>query len=202
MSEQVQVRLPRRYTWSDYQTWPDGERWEIIAGVAYNMSPAPNTQHQKIAGHLFGMLYAKLAGLRCTPFTAPTDVKLSEQDVVQPDVLVVCDPSKITPTHIEGAPDLVVEVLSPSTSTKDLREKLALYQRSGVREYLIVDPMENYVQRLLLGEDGAYGRGEIFAPDETITLAALEGVSIALWEVFEHPVPGAVQPARGPEQWQ
>lgn len=202
MSEHTQVRLTRRYTWSDYQTWPDGERWEIIEGVAYNMSPAPNTRHQKIAGHLFGMLYARLAGQRCTPFTAPTDVKLSEHDVVQPDVLVVCDPSKITPTHIEGAPDLVVEVLSPSTSAKDLREKLALYQRAGVKEYLIVDPMENYLQRFVLGGDGTYGRAEIFAPEETLALAALEGVNIALWEVFEVPKPGTTPPATGPEEWQ
>ena len=126
----------RRYTWTDYQTWPDDERWELIDGLAYNMSPAPSIRHRRVASNFHGVLYRILAGKSCRLFMAPTDVRLSEIDVVQPDILVVSDPAKITPSHIEGAPELVVEVLSPGTSAKDLREKKWLYQRSGVREYL------------------------------------------------------------------
>lgn len=202
MSAQLQPRQPHRYTWSDYQTWPEGERWEIIGGIAYNMCPAPTTRHQQVTGRLYSRLEFALAGKRCTPFIAPTDVKFSEEDVVQPDVLVVCDPSKITPSHIEGAPDLVAEVLSPSTASKDYREKFDLYQRYGVREYLLVDAVQNYVLRFRLEEVGRFGRPEMFAG--TDLLPALEGVEIALWEVFELAQPGGAAPealSKGPEEW-
>lgn len=178
------ARQAARYTWSDYQTWPDSERWEIIDGAAYNMSPAPSTQHQKIAGRFYSQLELKLAGKRCTPFIAPTDVKLSESNVVQPDILVVCDPAKITPGHIEGAPDLVVEVLSPATALKDLREKKALYQASGVREYLVIDPQENTVQRFVLEAGQRYGEAQTFGPADRLRLAALDNLEIALQDIF------------------
>ena len=174
-----------RYTWTDYQTWPDGERWEIIDGVAYNMSAAPSTRHQVVGGKIYSRLERQLSGKRCTPFIAPTDVRLSETDVVQPDILVVCDPSKITPSYIEGAPELVVEVLSPSTSAKDLREKKRLYQRAGVAEYLVVDPLEMYAQRFVLSAENRYGEPEIFGPREVLLLKSLEGIALALWEVFD-----------------
>lgn len=99
--------------------------------------------------------------------------------------------AKITPTHIEGAPEVVVEVLSPATATKDLREKKALYGRYGVREYLVADPLENYLQRYRRGEDGTFEAPEIFGPQETLALLELEDVAIDLWEVFELPPPEA-----------
>ncbi len=179
------------YTWTEYQTWPDDARWEIIGGVAFSMSPAPSTRHQVVAGNMYSMLHRHLAGKGCRPFMAPTDVRLSETDVVQPDILVVCDPARITPSHIEGAPDLVVEVLSPGTSAKDLREKKWLYQRSGVREYLVVDPLEMYVQRFLLSSESRYGEPEIFGPEEAVSLVVLEGLTIELCEVFELTPPSA-----------
>jgi len=180
-----------RHTWTEYRTWPDDERWEIIDGVAYNMSPAPSTRHQAIVGNLFAYLHRHLAGKGCRPFMAPTDVRISETDVVQPDILVVCDPARITPSHIEGAPDLVMEVLSPGTSAKDLREKKWLYQRSGVREYWVVDPLELYVQRFLLTRDGRYGEAEVFGPQEVVPSVVLEGLTVDLREVFEWSPPDA-----------
>lgn len=182
----------RRYTWTDYQTWSDDERWELIDGVAYNMSPAPSTRHQAIAGNFFSCLYRHLTGKTCRPFMAPTDVRLSETDVVQPDILVICDPGKITPSHIEGAPELVVEVLSPSTSAKDLREKKWLYQRSGVREYIVVDPLEFYVQRFLLSGEGRYGEPEVFGPEDVIPLVVLDGLTVDLREILEWSPPDTV----------
>lgn len=178
-----------RFTWADYRTWPDGERWELIDGQAFNMSPAPTIKHQSVAGRFYSRLEQRLAGKGCTPFIAPTDVRLSDFDVVQPDILVVCDPSKITPTHIEGAPELVVEVLSPSTSAKDLREKKALYQHAGVREYLVLDPLEHYGLLFCRNEEGRFGEGLIIAAQESVAFATLEGVGIPLWEVFELPGP-------------
>jgi len=185
--------LPRHksdapWSWQDYLSWPDEERWEIIDGTAYAMSPAPSTKHQKIAGRLFSRLDQQLSGKPCQPFIAPTDVKLSEQDVVQPDIFMVCDPARITPSHIDGAPDVVIEVLSPATSSRDLREKKALYEKSGVLEYVLVDPLENYAIRFLLTDDG-YDKGMVFACDELLIFERLEGLEVPLWEVFELPPP-------------
>jgi len=190
--------VQERFSWSDYQQWPEGERWELIDGVAYNMSPAPTIQHQSITGRLYSRLEGRLSGKGCRPFIAPTDVKLSAFDVVQPDILVVCDPSKITTTHIEGAPDLVVEVLSPSTSGKDLREKKALYQRAGVPEYLVIHPLDRYASLFRLGEAGRYEEEIIITAEETLSLSILEGEAIPLWEVFELPAPGSVPVVKGP----
>jgi Uma2 family endonuclease len=178
-----------RYTWSDYQNWPDEERWEIIAGAPFAMSPAPSTQHQQVAGRLFSRLERALGGTPCRTFIAPTDLKLSDADVVQPDILVICDPTRIKPTHVEGPPLLVVEVLSPATATRDLREKKSLYESSGVKEYLVVDPMEHYAVRFLLGADGSFDKGSVIAADEMLVFESLEKLEVPLWEVFELPGP-------------
>jgi Uma2 family endonuclease len=190
-------RRDTRYTWSDYRSWSDEERWEIIDGIAYAMSPAPSPRHQTVTGNLFGKLLQHLSGKPCRPFIAPTDVRLTETDVVQPDILVVCDAAKITPTHIEGAPDVVVEVLSPTTAAKDLRQKKMLYERSGVREYIVVDPLEHYAVRFLLGPDG-FDKGTVYGPDEKLAFATLEGLEVALWEVLELPGPEAIGAASQP----
>ena len=198
MSQPVLAPPADRFTWSDYRSWPDDERWELIDGVAYAMSAAPSIKHQDVVGRLFSRIEQQLRGRPCRPFVAPTDVKFSASDVVQPDILVVCDPGKITPSHIEGAPDLIVEVLSPGTSVKDLRDKKALYERGGVREYLVVDPLEQYAIRFLLVVDG-YDKGTVVAADEVLRSATLETVEVPLWEVFE--VPGPAVPASGqPEE--
>jgi Uma2 family endonuclease len=197
MSIQHAIKQDRQWTWTDYRSWPEGECWEIIGGIAYAMSPAPSTSHQGVALRIATHLQRALVGKACTPFIAPTDVKLTETDVVQPDIFVVCDPRKITPDCIEGAPDLVIEVLSPGTATRDLREKKALYARHGVREYVIVDPLERYALRFLL-EGATYDSGAVFGGTEILPLVTLEGIEIALWEVFELPVPGSVPAVKGP----
>jgi len=193
MSPPALARATDRFTWRDYQSWPDDERWELIDGVAYAMSPAPSIRHQDVVLRLSSRLEQQLRGHPCRPFVAPTDVKLSDCDVVQPDILVVCDPGKLTPGHIAGAPDLIIEVLSPGSSAKDLREKKALYERAGVREYLVVDPSEHFAIRFLLGADG-YDKGSVCAADEVLTLATLEGVAVPLWEVFDLPGPAQTNP--------
>ncbi|MBI4746005.1 MAG: Uma2 family endonuclease [Deltaproteobacteria bacterium] len=184
------AKIEKRFSYNDYLTWLDGERWELIDGVAYNMTPAPSFKHQRIAGNFYRILGNKLSGKSCIPGISPIDVVLSEFDVVQPDVLVVCDKNKITTANIQGAPDLVVEILSPSTAIKDKREKKALYERYGVREYILIDPTENYVERFVL-RDGLYGVPDIFGPQEILPLNSLEGIEIPLWEVFEVEAPNA-----------
>ena len=191
MSPSTALKHDARYTWADYRCWPEDERWELIDGVAYGMSAAPSIRHQDVVGGMFSRIEQQLRGGSCRPFIAPTAVRLSEHDVVEPDILVVCDSGKITPSHIEGPPDVIVEVLSPGTSARDLRPKKALYERSGVREYLVVDPLEHYAIRFLLGADG-YDKGTVFACDEVLTFATLADVEVPLWEVFG--LPGPVEP--------
>ena len=179
------VDTQRRFTYADYLTWPDEERWELIQGEAYDMTPAPSSLHQRVVGEIFFRLRAALEGKPCVAFVAPVDVILSEFDVVQPDILVVCDRAKITPACVRGAPDLVVEVLSPSTAIKDRRAKKEAYERFGVREFLVVEPEARYVERFVLEADGAYGKGEIFGLPEVVRLASLPGIELRLSEVFE-----------------
>jgi len=161
-------------TLADWETW-DG-RWELINGVAYDMTPAPSPDHQAVSSNLHGAIWTLLEEARrkhgdgCRVFAAPLDVFLPS-GVVQPDLLVVCDPARITQRGIEGAPDLVVEILSPSTAGKDLTRKRWAYEAAGVPEYLIVDP-DGRVGLLLRLHDGRY---EEAARVEWGTVVALLG---------------------------
>lgn len=138
-----------RCTYSDYRQWQGDERWELFAGEALLISPAPSFRHQEIVGELTAQLVAHLRGKTCRAVAAPLDVLLPEAGeddeavttVVQPDLVVVCDRKKIRRHGLRGAPDLVIEVLSPGSATRDEVVKKALYERHGVREYWIVDPL-------------------------------------------------------------
>jgi len=191
------LKLEPKFTYADYRTWPDDERWELIEGVPFAMTPAPGIRHQRISGNFFGELRNFFRGRGCVPFDAPTDVVLDDDTVVQPDVFVVCDRDKITEDNIQGAPDLVVEILSPSTRIRDKREKKALYERFGVREYLIVSPDEELVERYRLVER-RYWSPDIFNWDETLTSSAFPELTLNLWEIFDKEAP-AVQDA-APEE--
>jgi Uma2 family endonuclease len=177
-------KIEKRYTYAEYCTWDDNQRWELIDGVPYNMTPAPSTKHQSILGNLSLVISTHLKGKTCKPFVAPTDVVFDEYNVVQPDLLVVCDRSKITEANIQGAPDMVVEILSPSTSRKDRREKKTLYERFGVQEYIVIDPANEVVERLVHA-DGRYGNPDVFGWDEIMALAVFPELELKLWEIFE-----------------
>ena len=179
-------KTKKGFTYADYLTWPDDERWELIDGEAYNMSPAPTVKHQKITGNLYILLSShpeKRA--ECFVGIAPTDVVFAEYDVVQPDVFVVCDEKKITEANIQGSPDLIIEVLSPATALKDKREKKALYEKYAVKEYIFIDPFALVVERFLLEDDRVYGKVGIFGPKEVLPLVSLKEIEIPLWEIFE-----------------
>ena len=147
------------YTLEDWKSWEG--RWELVNGVAYDMTPSPNIAHQGISMSLTlaignALVKAKRkGGGHCQLFSAPTDVFL-ERGVVIPDLLVVCDPAKISERGIEGAPELVVEILSPSTGQKDLTTKRWCYEAAGVPEYLLVYPDERRAELLQLGANGIY----------------------------------------------
>ena len=133
------------FTWDDYADFPDDECWEIINGEAFAMTPAPSTRHQEIVMELAGKMRSHFKGGRCKVYPASTDVKLSDTDIVQPDILVVCDSTQIKKTHIDGPPSLVIEVISPSSCLHDRGRKLELYARSGVREVWLVTPYPSFI---------------------------------------------------------
>ena len=177
-------KLAERYTYADYLLWSDDQRGELIDGEVWEMSPAPTIKHQMISNRIVTCISNFLAGKPCIPFSAPTDVVLDEENVVQPDILVVCDRSKLTDACVKGAPELIVEILSPSTGLKDRREKKALYERFGVLEYLLVDPANEIVERYTL-TDGRYGAPDIYGGDEPMTLTLFPELELNLWEIFD-----------------
>lgn len=185
----------RRFTYADYKNWPDDERWEIIDGSPFCMTPAPSIKHQRVLGNIHALFFDHFRNKPCRPFVAPTDVMLDDFNVVQPDLLVVCDPGKLTEANVQGAPDLVVEVLSPSTKLKDKREKKSLYERFGVREYLVVSPDDAMVEQYRL-VDGRF-QVDVFNWDEKLTLFAFPELVVNLWEIFEKEIRSEPSPSGG-----
>jgi len=179
-----------RYSWSDYLAWPEGERYELIDGVAYAMSPAPRRRHQEISGEIFRQAANALSGNPCRVYDAPFDVKLSADEddeaptAVQPDITVTCDRSKLTEQGMTGPPDLVAEIVSPESGLIDRRRKFHLYERFGVSEYWIVDQDEQVVEVYRLGDDGSYRRSGVYGPEDTVTAGAVPGLVVSLAEVF------------------
>jgi Uma2 family endonuclease len=163
----------KRYTYADYLTWADDKMRELINGFVKLMSPAPAAPHQ-IAGSI---LHSKLSNIvarnkgNCIVLYAPFDARFPQHGEiaddkiytgVQPDICVVCDLSKIDKKGCLGAPDLIVEIQSPSTAKYDLNEKFNLYEKSGVSEYWVVFPYDETIQVFLLQPDGKYDKGAIY----------------------------------------
>ena len=158
------------------------------------MSPAPGVEHQRAVLRLSAELHRHFAGKRCEVFVSPVDVKLSEHDVVQPDNVVVCERSKVKPSHLEGAPSLVVEVLSPSTEMHDRLRKMALYARTGVKEVWLVVPRAALVEVFVL--DGAtYRLTGTYTKGDKLRSSVFPGLNVNLRKVFDIP-PEAGGPMR------
>ena len=189
----------QRYSYADYLSWTDDKMRELLNGIVYTFS-APFRDHAKFISDFFikaGSFIKKRKG-RCEIYTAPFDVRLplngrTEDDkiynVVQPDICVVCDPSKLDEKGCLGAPDLIVEVVSLNTIRRDLYEKFNLYQDAGVREYWVAYPKDKAVTVFILQEDGKYDSGTTYQAiiDEKarIPVHTLKGLSIGLDELFE-----------------
>lgn len=186
------VPQENHYTFADLLTWDDNIRYELYYGVPVALA-SPTDFHQDIAGGIYFQLRNCLRGKQCKAYFAPLDVRLFEKEgdrpedvdiVLQPDLLVVCDGKKIADHQgVRGAPDMVVEVLSPSTARYDKFIKLDLYQRAGVKEYWIADPVTRTVCVYLL-KDGAYHAGVVYAADCTVPVSVLDDCRIDLTEVF------------------
>ncbi|GFI47991.1 hypothetical protein IMSAGC019_03317 [Lachnospiraceae bacterium] len=181
-----------RYTFADILSWEGNERIEIINGEAFMMA-APSRIHQEICFEMGRQLGNYLEGKQCKAYPAPFGVRLfqragdSPEDVdtiVEPDISVICDRSKLDQYGCNGAPDLVIEVLSPSTQRHDQLVKLNLYQRAGVREYWIVDPENKTVRVMLQSGNGFLQTHEIYRQEEVAKVNVLEGCFIELGKVF------------------
>jgi len=176
----------KRYTYADYAGWDDDERYELIDGEVYAMS-APSTAHQSICMELSRQFANFLVGKQCKVFASPFDICLNgkgdeDDTVVQPDIIIICDESKLDKKRLNGAPDLAIEILSPSTASRDRIVKLNRYLKAGVREYWIVDPeIEGITVNTL--ENGKYVVSA-FESSETIPVSILEGCNISLPDVF------------------
>ena len=175
---EIALDLNARYTYADYLTWLDGEARELIHGFIKKMSPVPRLGHARVVRNIYWNLNSiiKRYNGNCEVFFAPFDVRFPKQGetandkidtVVQPDICVVCDESKLDELGCCGAPDLIVEVLSPSTTKKDVTEKFALYEEYGVKEYWIVHPKDKAINVFLLREDGKYDAGVIYEMEGT-----------------------------------
>jgi len=181
---------------TDYLSADDDTRWELIEGQVYDMSPAPTLRHQALSGRVHVSLMNSLREHRtggggappeCRVFAAPVDVVLNPTTAVQPDVIVVCDPAKLANgRYVDGAPDLVIEILSSNTAKKDRLTKRLAYQAAGVPEYLIIDPAANTLEQYLL-DSGIYPAPNVFAPEDTLHLHLLPEVELALAEWFAEP---------------
>jgi Uma2 family endonuclease len=180
------LRDAQRYTYADYCTWPEDARYELIDGVAYLMAPAPSVDHQTAVFEIGRQVANSLEGHPCRVLVAPLDVLLPRpaqgeaetETVVQPDVLVVCDPAKVGPKGIRGAPDWVLEVLSPASAGHDQTVKLAAYERAGVPEYWLVHPMDRVLTIYRL-EGAAYGRPQVAELVGKTPVGVLPGIEVA-----------------------
>ena len=180
------------YSYADYLRWSFEERVELIKGKLFRMSPAPRRGHQEISSSIALELLSFLKGKSCKAYYAPFDVRFPNQPndsdaqtftVVQPDICVICDHSKLDDAGCKGAPDLIVEILSPSTASKDLNEKYQLYEEHGVKEYWVVYPGEAVLEIYELQEGKYVSKGK-FVKDDVVTSSVLVGLELNLQEVF------------------
>jgi Uma2 family endonuclease len=178
----------KSYTVTDYQMWDFPERVELINGKIYDLLPAPSPSHQEIAGDLYDPIKQFLKPKDCKVYFAPIDVYLpigtANDTVLQPDICVVCDLSKITNKGCLGAPDLVAEILSPGNSAKEMKIKHEAYEKAGVKEYWVILP-ENLLFIAYLLVNGKFEQEPIKTIGDTITSSVLPGFSLLLSDLFK-----------------
>lgn len=185
----------QKYSYADYLTWDENERWEIIDGVPY-MQAAPSRIHQEISGELYLQFGTYLKGKPCKVYHAPFCVRLDTEkkdsdvkNVVEPDITIVCDSNKLDEKGCKGSPNMIVEILSPSTGKKDRVDKFNKYESAGVKEYWIVEPDQKFISVFLLQSNGRYGRPEMYTEEDKIKVSIFPDFEIDLKPVFENSTP-------------
>lgn len=194
MTSFQELDLNKKYSYADYLTWTFQERVELLLGKVVKMSPAPNLRHQRIAGDIFGEMRDYLKNKSCQVFIAPFDVRLPlppemQRDdkidtVVQPDIVVVCDESKLDMQGCIGAPDIVVEVLSPGNTKKEMKKKLEIYQNAGIPEYWLVDPEHEFAIIYTLDESGKYIGSIPYTDEDAIVSSVLKEFQLPMDIIF------------------
>jgi Uma2 family endonuclease len=189
-----QLDLNKTYSYADYLSWKFQERLELIKGKIFKMSPAPNVLHQSILTQLQGRIYNVLSDKPCKLFSAPFDVRLYDSKkskrnedvftVVQPDLCVICDPNKLDEHGAIAAPELVIEILSPGNSKKEMKYKYDLYEEAGVLEYWIVDPSYKTVLVFLLENGKFIGQHPLIDEDKMVS-KLLPELDFLVGDVFE-----------------
>ena len=191
---ELNLDLNKKYTYADYLTWLDDKRRELINGFIRMMTPAPKRIHQEISSNLHGEFKYYLKKKNCKVYHAPFDVRFVEnnergdkkiENVVQPDISVICDLSKLDDRGCLGAPDFIIEITSPTSGKRDAKEKYALYEKFGVKEYWIVFPEEKLIYQYVLNNN-KYEQKGIFAEDDIISPQILPELKIDLNYVFEN----------------
>jgi len=184
--EEAYPAYEKKYTYSDYIQWDDDVRCELIDGIPYLMA-GPNRHHQKVSRNLLVQLANFLKGKSCEVYHAPLDVRLNpgtlDDTVVQPDLVIICDHSVLDDACCKGVPDMVVEILSPSTAGYDLTTKFSRYLKAGIREYWIVSPTEKTLAAHIL-KDSNYIT-HMYTKKDKAPVHVLEGCVIDLSDVFE-----------------
>ncbi len=190
----LELDLNKRYTFADYLTWADDVRRELFDGFIKLMTPAPVRRHQKLSRKIFldlANFLEKKSG-SCEIYHAPFDVRFPKitkkgnkdvYTVVQPDIVVVCDPEKLDDYGCIGAPDLIVEIVSPSSATRDLKDKFALYEAEGVLEYWIVYPGEDTISVFIL-ENQKYVLRGMYTKEDKLKPTIFEDLEIDLERIF------------------
>lgn len=191
-----QLDLSKSYSYADYLNWRLTQTVELIKGKIFKMSPAPRTGHQRVSWNFSGIFYRFVKQTDCHAFAAPFDVKLYDRKksekaneeiftVVKPDICIVCDKTKIDEMGCNGSPDLIIEILSPGNSKKEMKIKYELYEETGVREYWIADPERQTIQIFALDENEKYKHFGLFVCDDIATSAILPELKLDLTQIFE-----------------
>jgi len=186
--------LNKSYTYADYLTWKFKERIELIKGRIFKMSPAPKRVHQEVSGYVHNQLYNFLEGQKCKVYATPFDVRLTKKNekeglittVVQPDICVICDVNKLDDRGCNGAPDIVVEILSPGNNRKELHDKFEAYEENGIQEYWIIHPEEKTFMAYTLDENGKYKASNLKTMGDEITTPVLPGFVLNLEKAFDY----------------
>ncbi|WP_028663879.1 Uma2 family endonuclease [Runella zeae] len=183
------------YTYADYLKWTFDERIELIKGKIFNMSPAPARRNQKILGRIFTPISILLDGYTCEVYAAPFDVRLTQRQnkhtdnqiytVVQPDISVICDPTKLDDRGCLGAPDIIVEILSPGNTKKEMSDKFQVYEENGVKEYWLVEPNDNVIIVYVLNEEGKYVGLHPYTENDIIRSSVIPNLEISVSKIFE-----------------
>lgn len=185
--------LSLTYSYAHYLTWLFDDRVELIRGKVFKMSPAPSRFHQKISIKISSALFEFLKNKKCEVYTAPFDVRfpkdsIADKDiytVLQPDICVICDQTRLDDRGCIGAPDIVVEILSSGNNKTELLYKYSVYEEFGVTEYWVISPVEKTFLKYTLDENGKYQPSKLFTLSEKVYSAVLPGFELNLDEVFE-----------------